>query len=71
MNPVIAVTTLNSSSTLLQKQGIDTEVSPLDDFITDRYTKILSTSLGLTKPANFEKSKIGILALCKELVEMC
>jgi enhancing lycopene biosynthesis protein 2 len=70
-NPVIATESLNPDIANLQKQGIDAEVCPVDDFITDRYTKILSSSLRLVAEINNESYKKGILALCKELVEMC
>lgn len=70
-NPVIATESLNSEIAYLQKQGVDAEVCPVDDFITDRYTKILSSSLQLTSDKPSETYKKGILALCKELVEMC
>lgn len=69
-NPVIATESLNSEIAFLQKQGVDVEVCPADDFITDRYTKILSSSLFLANELNSESYKKGILALCKELVEM-
>lgn len=71
MNPAIAVAADDPEITYLNKIGIETEICPVDDFITDRYTKILSSSLKLTDQQFDLKMQKGILNLCKELVEMC
>lgn len=71
MNPVIAVAANDVDIFGLKKIGIDTEICPSDDFITDRYTKILSSSLKLTDSKLTSSEKKGLESMCKELVEMC
>jgi enhancing lycopene biosynthesis protein 2 len=68
--PAIAIQEVNNDSVTLNKLGIETEVCPVDDFITDRYTKIISSTILLsnfTLDMNIEK---GLRSLCKELVEI-
>jgi signal transduction histidine kinase len=70
-NPVIAVQENDPDIPKLNKMGIDTEVCPQDDFITDRYTKILSTTIKLSDSQFSPSIEKGLHGLCKELVEMC
>ncbi len=70
-NPVIAISSNDSEKSSLKKMGIDTEDCPSDDFITDRYTKIISSSYSLSDSEFDQLSKTGLIRLCKELVEMC
>jgi enhancing lycopene biosynthesis protein 2 len=69
--PVIALHSEDPEKMALKKIGIDTEDCPVDDFITDRYTKILSSPISAANTQLDEKSKKGLFSLCKELVEMC
>lgn len=68
--PVIAITENETEALALNKLGIDTEICPPDDFITDRYTKIISSPVMLSNQTVDLKTKKGIEGLCKELVEM-
>lgn len=65
--------TLGESSDLipaLKKMGIEHELCPSTDFITDRVCKIVSTPAYMnTNPSPFEVSS-GIKLMIKELVEM-
>lgn len=70
-NPVIAVRENDQDIPKLNKMGIDTEICPQDDFITDRYTKILSSTINLSDSKLNPSIEKGLQSLCKELVEMC
>jgi hypothetical protein len=70
-NPVIAVQENDQDIPKLNKMGIDTEVCPQDDFITDRFTKILSSTIKLSDSKLNSSIEKGLQSLCKELVEMC
>ncbi len=70
-NPVIAVQENDHDIPKLNKMGIDTEVCPQDDFITDRFTKILSSTIKLSESKLNPSIEKGLQSLCKELVEMC
>jgi enhancing lycopene biosynthesis protein 2 len=71
LSPVIAVEINDPEIPSLNKVGIETELCPDDDFITDRHTKIISSSLKLSGHLFDSKKQNGIKNLCKELVEMC
>ncbi len=70
-NPVIAIQENDLENMQLNKLGVDTEICPVDDFITDRYTKILSTTIKLSDSQMNPSIEKGLTSLCKELVEMC
>jgi enhancing lycopene biosynthesis protein 2 len=70
-NPVIAVNFNDSDKMILKKMGIDTEDCPADDFITDRYTKLISSPYSPAHSVLDASSEKGLHRLCKELVEMC
>lgn len=70
-NPVIAVQENDQDIPKLNKMGIDTEICPQDDFITDRFTKILSSTIKLSDSKLNPSIEKGLQSLCKELVEMC
>ncbi len=70
-NPVIAIQENDLEISQLKKIGVDTEICPVDDFITDRYTKVLSTTIKLSDSQMNPSIEKGLTSLCKELVEMC
>ncbi len=70
-NPVIAIQENDMDIPKLNKMGIDTEICPIDDFITDRFTKILSSPIKLSDSQLNALTEKGLQSLCKELVEMC
>ena len=70
-NPAIAISENDPEIFSLNKMGIETDICPADDFITDRSSKVLSSTVKLSNLDFDQKSQIGIKNLCKELVEMC
>lgn len=70
-NPVIAVHAQDPEIIKLKKMGVDTEDCPEDDFITDRFVKVISSTIKLSDNVLTPPIKKGLHSLCKELVEMC
>jgi len=59
-----------ASNTHKEIKNIEMIECPEDDFITDRYTKLLSTTIREDKSEITESAKKGLWLICKELVEM-
>ena len=52
-------------------KNIEVIECPSHDFITDRYTKLISSTIQAHQKSLTDKDQQGLLLICKELVEMC
>jgi enhancing lycopene biosynthesis protein 2 len=68
----ITLTLGNSSDAIkeVQKTGAVHEICPVDDFITDRHCKVITTPAYMYDEAKPHEVFKGISGLAKELVEM-
>jgi enhancing lycopene biosynthesis protein 2 len=69
-HPLIAINESLDLITALQKNRIQYEICPSNDYITDRDCKLLSTPANMNTETSLEETCIGVRLLLKELVEM-